>query len=283
MEDYWQGKIFDERKFYEEQVKVSESQFKELEVRMKEYEELLIVESSKCSDIHGRLETIDEDRNMEEKVTAWEEEITHLHNTIEEMEVAHEQELGAMKQKLSHLESKQCKCGKLSVKRKNLETFWMKVVKSDSGPLSLPSVVLMREDPQHNRVDDPEDPSENRGRQDVFTQVPNVNEINTVYENSLCSAYRAILSDITREIHDLRTELDSGYSVDHNTVIVQSCVQSRLSHITSRCYQLQYNLHQTRGHCANNITGKIEKQMKFYTKLHSTHIYRPGCKYLLMR
>ena len=34
MEDYWQGKMSEERAFYEDQVKVNESQFKELEMRM---------------------------------------------------------------------------------------------------------------------------------------------------------------------------------------------------------------------------------------------------------
>ena len=112
MEDYWQGKICEERKFYEEQAKVSESHFKELETRMKEYEDLLTIETNKSID-HGRLDTIDEDRNMEEKVTEWEEEISHLHNTLEELEVEYEQEINVMKQKISNFESKQsqCKCG----------------------------------------------------------------------------------------------------------------------------------------------------------------------------
>merc|ERR1712156_840132 len=122
-EDYWQGKICDERRFYEDQVKVNESQFKELEVRMREYEDLLSIESNKSANNGGRLATIDEDINLEEKVVEWEEEITHLHSTIDDMEVAYEQEMSAMKQKVSSLELKQsqCKCGELSVKRRNQE------------------------------------------------------------------------------------------------------------------------------------------------------------------
>merc|ERR1719410_2289381 len=68
MEDYWQGKICDERRFYEDQVKVNESQFKELEVRMREYEDLLSIESNKSANNGGRLATIDEDRNLELEV-----------------------------------------------------------------------------------------------------------------------------------------------------------------------------------------------------------------------
>ena len=42
MEDYWQGKLDQERKFYEEQLKFSESQQKDLEVKLKEYDEILL-------------------------------------------------------------------------------------------------------------------------------------------------------------------------------------------------------------------------------------------------
>ena len=47
-----------------------ESKEREMETRMKEYEDLLTIETNKSID-HGRLDTIDEDRNMEEKVTEW--------------------------------------------------------------------------------------------------------------------------------------------------------------------------------------------------------------------
>ena len=42
MEDYWEKKINDERAFYEEQLKMSETQFKELEQRLKEYDEVMM-------------------------------------------------------------------------------------------------------------------------------------------------------------------------------------------------------------------------------------------------
>merc|ERR1712123_561015 len=41
MEDYWEKKIGEERTFYEERLAVSENQFKELELRLKEYREML--------------------------------------------------------------------------------------------------------------------------------------------------------------------------------------------------------------------------------------------------
>merc|ERR550525_601336 len=87
MEDYWQQKLDSERSFGEEQLKSSESQFRELEARLREYEDLLVAaESSDSEHKSGVLSTIDEDRDLEEKVLGWEEEIAGLHATLEEME-----------------------------------------------------------------------------------------------------------------------------------------------------------------------------------------------------
>ena len=269
MEDYWQGKMSEERAFYEDQVKVNESQFKELEMRMKEYEDLLVLETTKTR----HLDTIEEDRNLEEKVTEWEEEISHLHSTLEQREAAHEEEISAMREKLGNLESarQQCKCGEMSLKRRNLESFWMRVVKSDTaaGPLSLPSVLYLKESKQNIPGTDAMIHNKAAGiGKDVFTQAPQVSGdmvVTTAFENSLVNAYRAILSDISRELSDLSQELETDSTNDDSAIeephhgieerMVKSCLQTRLVHMTSRCYQLQYNLHQTRGHCASNIAG----------------------------
>ena len=69
MEDYWQQKLDSERSFGEEQLKSSESQFRELEARLREYEDLLVAaEASDSEHKSGVLSTIDEDRDLEEKV-----------------------------------------------------------------------------------------------------------------------------------------------------------------------------------------------------------------------
>ena len=273
MEDYWQGKIMDERKFYEEQVQVSESQFKELEIRMKEYEDLLTMESVKNNESRARLDTIDEDRNMEEKVTEWEEEITHLNHTMEEMEVGYEQKLNELREKVCTMESKQnqCKCGVLSIKRRNLESFWMKVVKSDTGPLSLPSVVLVRDDRSRSVSGDS---SRDDNRHDMFTQAPHMGEtlggVGSV-ESSVCGAYRAILADISREM----TEVECEHG-DCDPLVINSCLHSRMSHLTTRCYQLMYNLHQTKAQCENNITGNTTNNLFMQNNSTSLCLSCPG-------
>ena len=182
MEDYWQGKMGEERSFYEEQVRVNEAQFKELEMRMKEYEDLLLLEGTKTGEAR-RLDTIEEDRVMEEKVTEWEEELRQLHNALEQKEAAHVKEIGGMREKIGELEAQrqQCRCGQMSVKRRNLESFWMRVVHSDSaGPLSLPSVLFVKESRQPSPVTNQHEAmtQHHKGsRQDVFTQAPQVSVV----------------------------------------------------------------------------------------------------------
>jgi hypothetical protein len=68
MEDYWQNKLVDERKFYEEQLKTNENQFKELENRMKEYDEVLNTLNINKQDENDKLSTIDETRSLEYQV-----------------------------------------------------------------------------------------------------------------------------------------------------------------------------------------------------------------------
>ena len=80
MEDYWQQKLDSERSFGEEQLKSSESQFRELEARLREYEDLLVAaESSDSEHKSGVLSTIDEDRDMEEKVSESQEVLLLVH------------------------------------------------------------------------------------------------------------------------------------------------------------------------------------------------------------
>ena len=68
MEDYWQNKLVGERKFYEQQMKINESQFKELEIRLKEYdEELSNIEMNKVEET-DKLSTIDETSSLEYQV-----------------------------------------------------------------------------------------------------------------------------------------------------------------------------------------------------------------------
>ena len=70
MEDYWQKKMDEERKFYEKQLKSNEKQFEELDMKIKDYEDLLMAVEPKQNELSepDRLSTIDEKRSMEEEV-----------------------------------------------------------------------------------------------------------------------------------------------------------------------------------------------------------------------
>ena len=68
MEDYWQGKMDDERRFYEDQIRTSGEQFKELEDRLKEYIGLVEPENERRRNDVEALYTIDEACSMELQV-----------------------------------------------------------------------------------------------------------------------------------------------------------------------------------------------------------------------
>ena len=71
MEDYWQKKLEEERSFYEEQLKISEGQFKELEARLKDYDDVIILQSGDGKqekyhkDEEDKLSTIEETFSLE--------------------------------------------------------------------------------------------------------------------------------------------------------------------------------------------------------------------------
>ena len=89
--------------FYEEQLKISEKQFQELEVRMKEYEELLASkENSRVDQLHD-LYPIDEQQDMEERVNEWEEEISQLKSKLNDLRTDHEKELVALKEEMNKI------------------------------------------------------------------------------------------------------------------------------------------------------------------------------------
>ena len=67
MEDYWQGKLDQERKFYEEQLKFSESQQKDLEVKLKEYDEILL------NSRNAKLSISEEEEEEDDKLSTIEE------------------------------------------------------------------------------------------------------------------------------------------------------------------------------------------------------------------
>ena len=131
MEDYWQKKMNEERKLYESQIKMNELQFKDLEVKMKEYEDLLLTIEPKQQIEADGLSTIDEKRGLEEQVNIWEEEISQLKMEISRMRLSHRDEVEKLKAELKGENDHREAHGSLSMaqKRKALEAEWMKVIK----------------------------------------------------------------------------------------------------------------------------------------------------------
>ena len=79
MENYWQKKIEDERTFYDKQIKLQEGHFRDLELKILEYDERFSIDKTKT------LFTIQEDERLEDEVTILEGELEELKHKMREL------------------------------------------------------------------------------------------------------------------------------------------------------------------------------------------------------
>ena len=79
MENYWQKKIEDERTFYDKQIKLEERHFRDLELKILEYDERFSMDRTET------LFTIQEDDRLEDEVTILEGELEELRDRIREL------------------------------------------------------------------------------------------------------------------------------------------------------------------------------------------------------
>jgi len=247
MEDYWQGKLDSERSFGEEQLKSSELQFRELEARLREYEDLLVAAEGSDSDHKsGVLSTIDEDRDLEEKVLCWEEEIAGLHATLEEMEERHRMELEAAKAAMASIHKAEEASVKAEVRRlQELRRY----IQQECDQLLLRKEQLKQDIRQL-------DPGPTKG-----TSSPTPNSGPSSLDNpyaSVTSAYRVILEDISRE----KTEIEGeAVSFPHEQV------QQRLGQQVNRCKQLQSALALQKAQASRSMEVKREQHAEEMAQL----------------
>ena len=190
MEDYWQGKIGEERSFYEETVRAGAEQLRQLEQRVAEF--AAEGGAGESGGAGASLDTITEDV-LEERAAEWEVEIAGLRAAAARTET----ELAAAAERERQLEARAaaCKCGQLAAGRRSLETFWLGVVgvaESSPAPRSLPA----RPSPPPTRN------STTMVTVEATTQAPPCPDpaLAPPSDTALCTAYRAILADIEREV-----------------------------------------------------------------------------------
>jgi len=142
LENYWQKKLDAEREYYEELRKQNDIHCEVMELRIKEFEELLHKTESDTTETISKLQTIDEQRLLEESVNDWEEEITQLKIKLETVKMDHEDEIFILKQEIQKIvncfdENKDIKCSwcknmlSLKQRRKTLENSWLAAVDSE--------------------------------------------------------------------------------------------------------------------------------------------------------
>lgn len=100
-EDYWQGKLNEERQLYEEEQRVSDEKFNELLKKMSEYEEQF-----SSSDKNGRLTPIDEKGFLEQQFVELEEEIKEVKINSQKLLEEKSSEITKLQGKLKKLQIK---------------------------------------------------------------------------------------------------------------------------------------------------------------------------------
>merc|ERR1712013_343355 len=271
MEEYWQKKMNEERELYERQIKMNEIQFKDLEVKMKEYEDLLMTMEPKQQIEADRLSTIDEKRSLEEQVNIWEEEISQLKIEISRLKKDHREEVKKLKteSKCQNEQKESHRSLSMAEKRKSLEAEWMKVIKlgkqtcveNETGNevrrLDVLKTYIQDEcDKLLERRDklQQECQSDSRWGYPQASLLPDITHCQPVTRQHRCyqgsspaedlssvaHAYKAVLQDISQEIIHAESDLAS-HSSDRQRLVLLSLNQ-RLDHQVSRCQHLQSSL-----------------------------------------
>ena len=202
---------------------------------MREYEELLVATENSEGGRSGVLDTIEEDRDLEEKVPVWEEEITGLHEILRETEERHREELeaivnrqeeeDAMRSEMQRLEqvrsSIQEECHQLQLRKDQLRQEVGQLTgqrKEESSPV-LASGALSLDGPYA----------------------------------SVTAAYSIILEDIWREKAEIEAEVQS-YPAE--------VVRQRLEQQVKRCKQLQSALALQRAEAARSMEERREQHQE---------------------
>jgi len=251
MEDYWQQKLEVERTFSEEQLRTSESQFHELEARMREYEELLMAAETNNDKREDRLGTIEEEREMEDKATAWEEEISELRAVIEDMEERHREELEVCRTALRNWLTDEKERDSIHQEVRRLQEL-RRYIQEECDQLMLKKQRLKEDLEQLGMV---------RKEPKMCPASLSSSSAPASLSNplaSMTSAYHVILADITREKGEIEHEVDA-YPLQ--------LVQQRLDQQVNRCKQLQSALALQKAQAARVMEDKREQHQVEMTQL----------------
>lgn len=101
-EDYWQGKLSEERQLYEEEQRISDEKFAELLKKMAEYEE----QFSSSTENDGRLSPIEEKCQLEQQYTELEAEVEEFKENARQMLEQKSQEIEQLQSRIIGLEEK---------------------------------------------------------------------------------------------------------------------------------------------------------------------------------
>ncbi|KAK3909161.1 Ninein [Frankliniella fusca] len=126
-EDYWAGKLDEERQLAEQEQRITDEKFSELMSKIREYEDLFADDHMRrtCKPLDGRLETIEEQDALEKQVMELEEELEDVRSQAQVKLSEKDSEIQKLREQLQHhLEmslSSSC-CADRAVQVSDLET-----------------------------------------------------------------------------------------------------------------------------------------------------------------
>lgn len=123
-EDYWAGKLDEERQLAEQEQQITDEKFSELMSKIREYEDLFADDHMRrtCKPLDGRLETIEEQDGVEKQVMELEEELEDLRTQARAKLNEKESEIQKLKEQLQNLSEMPHSACSAAVQVSDLET-----------------------------------------------------------------------------------------------------------------------------------------------------------------
>jgi len=247
------GKLNEERRVHDDQLRSNEKQFTELDMRMKEYEELLLAVEKGDTDNEkysnpdlDKLSMIEERREEEEQVNVWEQEISELRKHIIEIEKKHQIELLSIKERFfRELSEHKRKTGYINQtvnpyfpKTKSSDKYSMKIICKTKEKLNFgwnsKLNILEKSDQLKFKNQTLEKGKEKNEIKTSLTFERKLTNKTNNEESPFIKTYMDILSNIQHEKKDLEQQL-KAQSMPADI----SLVQQRLANQVNRCRQVQ--------------------------------------------
>lgn len=220
-EDYWQGKLNEERQLYEDEQRISDEKFTELLKKMAEYEEQFTASSEK----DGRLTPIEEKCQLEQQYEDLEAETEEFREHARKIFEEKTQEIEQLQSKIKELQEKLCYPN--AVEQSGSTQQRLKTSDTDSVASSPISYLWNQSTIQVPSTRDYQNPNWNRTniKDDFSTSVPTMEDDSTV-QNTIAPIQRPQTPSTSAATTLKNTMVESNDNLIDNTTEILDDVLS---------------------------------------------------------